>query len=208
MPVLAELLIDNDIFIVLAGAKLLSPAISILGFEIGNAKRLDTLPYVMRKNMIHTVDVIERVIKACKYVSVIDTYPDATVHQQLSEEAKIDVGEALLYALLAENGSFLLTSNDKNAMRSLTLSTSLHHIKAAIAGRVICLETILLMLIEKYGVERIGEALAPVISTNVILRVAFSPGCIAMPDECRNALSAYHQYIIRDVGGDFLWNPA
>ena len=206
MTVLPQLLIDNDIFIIIAGAKLLSSAISILGFDPANARRLYTLPHVVQKKKIYSIDIIERVVKACEYVSAIVEAPDYTIYQQLGEEVKIDPGEAILYALLAEHGSFFLTSKDKNAMRALTHAPSLQYIKSAIAGRVICLETILLMLIDRYGVERIGRALAPMLPTNVILGIALSPGCIGQPDECRTALSAYHRNLLNDVGSDFLWN--
>lgn len=208
MPELPQLLIDNDIFIILAGANLLTPAVSLLGFELTSIRHLKALPYMIRgrkRRNEFSATVIERVVQACKDTPVLTENPSISFEQELTDVVNIDAGEAVLYALLAEHPFYLLTSNDKRAMRTLVTEKSLQHIQASIAGRVVCLETLMLKMVEHYGVEEIGTKLAPVLSNNQVLRIAFSPGCIAKPEECFWALHRHENKLKREVGKDFLW---
>lgn len=119
----------------------------------------------------------------------------------------IDAGEAVLYALLAENPSYFLTSSDKRAMRTIAQQPPLAPIYTAVAGRVICLETLLLALVKQQGVTTIDRALTPVQPLNTVLRIAFSAQCLAQPDECLQALTHYQQTLISEVDASFLWQP-
>lgn len=210
MPERPRLLIDNDIFILLAGSNLLIPAISILGFELTDVWRLEPLPHIVRKKKspVLSPKVADQVIQFCNEVPVVSDEPSAIFLEQLAAGADIDAGEAVLYALLAAQPSYLLASNDKRAMRSIATLDSLQTIRSLVAGRIVCLESLLIKLVKLYKVETIGKELEPVLPIDTFLRVAFSQNCIANPDECLNALHSYQERLVREVGKSFLWGIA
>ena len=117
-----RLLIDNDIFILLAGAGLLEQAVITLGFTIADTYRLEALPFVVKrsKQPPHLPpDLVARVVQECHQVPVLAESPNPDLLQLLVTTPMIDAGEAVLYALLAEHPSYFLTSGDKRAMRTI-----------------------------------------------------------------------------------------
>ena len=205
---LPRLLIDNDIFILLAGANLLEQAVGTIGFALEETCRLEALSYIVRKHKKPSPlppEIVERVIHACKTVPVLSEAPDLELVQSLTNTPTVDAGEALLYALLAEHPGYLLTSGDKRAMNAIAQIQALGLIRAAVAGRVICLETLLLKVLEQHDIADVARALAPVLPQNVTLRSIFTPNNIRKPALCLEGLSAYQQALIAQVGAGFLW---
>lgn len=203
-----RLLIDNDILLLLAGAQLLEPAVTVLGFSLADTYQLGTLAHILRgsKHFRHLPDGLKTdVIQGCQPVPVLQTTPNTDVLQQLSDVVDIDDGEALLYGLLAEKPYYLLTTNDKRAMRAVATKPALQTIHRTVTGRIICLETVLLRLIEQNGVTAVAQALAPVTPENTLLRVYFSSGNLANPLECKHVLHHYLEALTDQVGADFLW---
>lgn len=203
-----RLLIDNDILLLFAGAHLLEPAITALGFRVTDTYQLGTLTYMLNRSK-HFRQLPEtlktEIIQGCQPVPVLQTTPNTDVLQQLSDVVEIDDGEALLYGLLAEEPYYLLTTNDKRAMRAVATQPALQMLRRTVTGRIICLETLLLRLIEQEGVAAVAQALMPVVPENTLLRVCFSPGNIAQPLECKSALQHYLHVLTGQVGTDFLW---
>lgn len=158
------------------------------------------------KHFRHLPDRLKAdVSQGCRPVPVLQTAPNSDVLQQLSDVVDIDDGEALLYGLLAEEPYYLLTTNDKRAMRAVATKPALQTIRRTVTGRIICLETVLLRLIERDGVVSVAQALTPVVPENTLLRVYFSSGNIANPLECKHALHHYLEALAAQVGTDFLW---
>jgi hypothetical protein len=203
----ARLLIDNDAFILLAGANLLELAVEQLGFELADAYRLPALPYICRsKRQLRELPlVVDRVIAMCEHVPPIVEEPDTAFVQQLIDTPEIDPGEVILYALLVQRPSYLLSSNDKRAMRRIATSKPLQQVRDSVAGRVICMETVFTKLIDAHGVTAIGTAVIPVISIDKALRAIFTPNNILRPGECRAGLDSYYHALVREIGLDFLW---
>lgn len=205
MP-LPRLLIDNDIFILLAGADLLEEAVTALGFTLADSYRLAALPFVVSgKKPPLPVEVVEQVRQQCEQVNVLNERPSNELLQMLVATPSVDAGEAVLYALLAEQPSALLTSGDKRAMRTIAQTPAVATIRTAIAGRVISLEALFLRLVKKHSVAMVGAGLPPVLPLNTMLRIAFSPNNISQPAECIRALNSYQQALANEVGADFLW---
>jgi hypothetical protein len=207
MP-LSRLFIDNDIFILLAGAGLLEEAVAALGFTFADTYRLEALPFVVKSNKKQPklpTEVVDLVLQQCTQISVLSERPSDDLLQMLAAAPTIDAGEAVLYALLAEQPSAFLTSGDKRAMRAIAQAPSLTAIRTAVAGRVISLETLLLRLVKAHPVAMVGAALTPVLPLNTVVRVAFSPNNLVQPAECVQALTRYQQALIEEVGANFLW---
>jgi len=202
-----RLLIDNDILLLLAGANLLERAVAVLGFNLSDTGQLGTLQYmIQRSKRLHFSDERKAdITQGCQRVPALQATPNVDLLQQLIDVVDIDDGEAILYALLAETPFYLLTTNDKRAMRAIATATPFQAVRKSVSGRIICLETVLLRLVEQDGVAAVAQALVPVTPDNTLLRVCFSPGNLANPQECTHALHRYLQALTDQVGADFFW---
>lgn len=202
-----RLLLDNDILLLLAGAQLLERAVAALGFNLADTGQLGTLEYIVRrsKRLRFSDERKAAIIQGCQRVPALQATPSADLLQQLIDVVDIDDGEAILYALLSETPFYLLTTNDKRAMRAIATALPLQAVRKNVSGRIVCLETMLLRLVEQDGVAAVAQALAPVTPDNTLLRVCFSPGNVANPHECTYALHHYLQTLTDQVGADFLW---
>lgn len=116
----------------------------------------------------------------------------------------MDAGEAALLAWMVQEPHYWLTTHDKRALRRLAATPALGQMRAAIAGRVICLETVLLGLVERVGA---AQALTPMLPTSTVLRAVFTPGNVARAGECSQGLRFYEQQLAREVGAALLWQP-
>ena len=118
-----RLLIDSDAFVLLSGAGLLDRALALLGFDRTTACRLSPLPHMIRRGkrfqQLCRPDTRERALEACPSVPAITDRPGDDLFQRLIISPEIDDGEALLYALLAEQPTFMLASADKRAMQTI-----------------------------------------------------------------------------------------
>jgi hypothetical protein len=202
------LLIDSDIFILLAGANALEAALGEFGFEIAQARRLDALEHMLRSSKklrkSHAPDVIARSLESCGRVAPIQgSAPDPDLVQLLADTPDIDSGEVALLSHLVRNDSHFLASGDKRWMRALCAQERLAGIRAAVAGRVICLEVIVESLLNLWGIDRLIQVFAPVRTSHTTLKVLFGGGQI---DErnCRDGIRAHLEELESQVGPGFL----
>jgi len=205
-----RLLIDSDAFILLSGAGLLDRVLTLLGFDRSLACRLSALPHMIRRGkrfqQLCSPDTRDRALEACSSVSEITDRPGDELLQKLIAFPEIDDGEALLYALLAEQPTFLLASADKRAMQTVGSRADPISIRHAIAGRVICLETVLRLLFVHDGVDAIARAFA-VFPDHKTLQIVLSPLNSADQERCLASLESYLRDTKRIVGNDFLYEP-
>ena len=92
-------------------------------------------------------------------------------------------------------------------MRALCSNPALRDIRMAIAGRVICMETIIRELVAADGVRSTAEAFAVVREANATLRVVFSERNTASGRQCLEALDSYLSELTGELGPDFLYQP-
>ncbi len=207
-----RLVIDSDLFILLAGSDLLMPTLGLLGIQPADAQRLPALEYQLQRSSRWTWAYPEGVrqlaLTACRRIPPLTERPtsDATLQQLIAVEA-IDEGEALVFALMIEQRGLYLASGDKRAMRALAAAPQLRQVRDGIAGRVLCLESILRLLVERQGLEAIANALRPVRDQYQTLRVAFSAGVATSQVSFDAAMDAYLAELIRDTGPGFLYLP-
>jgi hypothetical protein len=202
------LVIDNDAFILLSAAGLLQAAITSLGFD-GKAVRLAALPFVIGRNKKlqkqYSGDALIRAKLACDEVPELSSAPGPDVLQTLAAVPDIDDGEAVLYGLLYENPGHLLLSGDKRAMIAVATTPELGDIRAKIAGRVVCVEKIINLLLTAHGHEHVVNAVLPIRDSNSTLRVIFSDGNCNDQAACSSAVSAYIVALEIKVGAGFLY---
>ncbi len=205
------LLIDSDIFILLAGADILDKAIELLGFKMENLRRLDALPYQLRGKKFrktYAKPVLDKALAWCERVaSFVERPADDELQQALANVQRIDPGEAVMLGLLAEQEVYLLASGDKASMRALAQAPELAGLKKAVSGRVICLETILRLLLTKHEAQFVARSFAAVRIVNTTLRVVFSQGEQTPLENCLVAVDSYFADLVKDGGNDCLFNP-
>ena len=206
------LLIDSDIFILLSGAGVLKRAVELLGFDIENVRRLDALPHQLERGRKfrerYSYKVRAKAIEGCKQIaSLIERPAQDDVLQRLASVSRIDEGEALMFALMTERDVYILASGDKQAMRTLATTPELADIRSSVAGRVVCLEAVIRLLVRQLGARRTATAFTPLRNSNTTLRVVFSLGEKTPKAQCLAALRSYLNDLKNDVGDDFLLIP-
>lgn len=206
------LLIDSDIFILLAGADILEKAIGLLGFKMENLRRLPALRHQLQRGKSirqkYPKPVLDKALEWCDRVKpFVDRPADDDLQQALANVQRIDPGEAVMLGLLAEQEVFLLASGDKASMRALAQTPELADLKKAVSGRVICLETILRVLLGKHEAPMVARSFAALRGANTTIRVVFSQGELTPMESCLEAIESYLKDLVKDVGQEFLFTP-
>jgi hypothetical protein len=203
-----RLLIDTDAFVLLSGAGLLDRVLVLLGFDRATAYRLSALPHMIRrgKKFQQVCRPVTRdcVLEACSVVPEITDRPSDELLQKLIAFPEIDDGEALLYAMLAEQPTFMLVSGDKRAMKIVGALDNPTGIRDSVAGRVIALETVLHQLVAQDGVEPVAEAFTS-FPDHKTLQVVFSPVNSSDKQRCLASIESYLRELRGTVGDDFLY---
>lgn len=177
---------DNDIIHKLALSNLLDKLLIWLEVPPNEIWVLPELKFRMRKKLKNHVDAL-----ACfncflqKTTEIPAAAPDT-----LEQFSKLDVGEQQLFAVFVEQiDSPRLVTGDKRALKQITTlcqnDTSLHE---KLAGRVDCLESIMLGLIEQFGFDVINPKVDA--TADKVLATAFGAG-----KSQANAVEALQYYL-------------
>ncbi|HUS58297.1 MAG TPA: hypothetical protein VM141_06575 [Planctomycetota bacterium] len=207
------LFIDNDVFVILAASEMMETTAGILGFDIECLRRLNTLPYMLYgKSFRRTYpeSVLNSARDWCDRIASITEAPgnsaaeDRMIAVTDPDNGKhlIDRGEAFMYSLLLHKPACYLASGDKRAMIALATAPELKTLRDAVAGRIVCLEAVLRLLIAENGPMAIARALKPLMPCHKTIQIVFS-----QPLHCHEALSSYLNELQRKVGGGFLFMP-
>lgn len=99
----------------------------------------------------------------------------------------------MLLTLAPEKVSYWLISGDKRCLEFLSQVPELATLKARWQGRVICLEQLILRLIEVQGFEWVKGRVLPVKEYDTALKACFGSGDLATETNVRQTLAAYIQ---------------
>ncbi len=207
----AGLFIDSDVFLLLAGAAKIEDAIRVLGFEPSRCHRLQPLPHMLDKSRLlrarYSESVRSRAKIACRQVPALLERPSGELMQRFLDIEGVNPGEALLYALLAERSGYLLASGDKIAMRAIGSDAKAGDLRALVAGRVICLESMVRRLVVKDGAAAVASSFRDVLDSNTTLRVVFTEVNVKQEGRCLAGLDSYVADLQLQVGNGFLYFP-
>lgn len=117
---------------------------------------------------------------------------------------QIDEGEALLFAKLAECSASLLTTGDQRSLIALGNAEGLQSFRDEIRGRVVCLESALLLLVKSSGSMSVGEAFQRLRGVNTKIDILFGYKIEFSDDEILRQLSSYLDDLRSKLGDDFL----
>lgn len=205
------LLIDSDIFVLLSAAGLLDDLVGCLGFELSGVRRLDALPHqLQRGRSFRRYDEAARseALRRCHEVRSIEDRPTSSEHwEKLISVDDIDEGEAFLFAKLAEASASLLTTGDQRSLIALGKAEGLNSFRDQIRGRVVCLESALLLLVQSIGAQSVGEALQRLRGVNTKIDVLFGYKTEFVEEEIVRQLSSYLKDLREKLGDDYLSEP-
>jgi len=206
------LLVDSDIFIILSSAGVLERTAELLGFESEDIRRLPALENQLTRGTkfkkMYPQEIRNAALSCCQGIAPLTERPsDVRILDQLASVSDIHVGEAVMYALMVERPSYLLASGDKRAMQALAANADLRNVRDALAGRILCLEAAVRMLVRRDGVAQVANAFTPLRSVNTTLSIVFSRGAATTKQNCLRALESYLTDLKNAVGDDFLLIP-
>ena len=186
------LLLDTDFLVLMAGANLIAPLLDAIECDVGSARRLDPLPHMLRKGRLvrrYPEGVLEKAAAWCEKIGAVEKRPSIELQDQLLEV--VDSGEALLFATVAELDDGLVATGDKRACVAVATAASLSALRPHLAGKVLCLESALDLLLEAVGFEAISGALTPVRAYSQTLRLLLPEASATSEDHFRAGLASY-----------------
>ena len=205
------LLIDSDIFVLLSAAGLLDDLVACLGFELSGVRRLDALPHQLQRGRSfrrYGEAARSEALTRCHEVRSIEDRPTSSEHwEKLISVNDIDEGEAFLFAKLAEASASLLTTGDQRSLIALGKAEGLNSFRNQIRGRVVCLESALLLLVQSVGAQSVGEALQRLRGVNTKIDVLFGYKTEFVEEEIVRQLSSYLKDFREKLADDYLSEP-
>ena len=203
------LLIDTDLFVLLAGAGLLPQLSQCLDIPPENIRRLPSLQsQIKSKRFIDKIPVgeLERLQQAINDIPAWTASPaDTAVLDRLAAVPDIDPGEALLFATLYEQPVYLLASGDKRSMIALGNAPGLDDVRTSLEKRILSLETALILLIRKIGAIAVGSALQPLGKKNTTIDILFGHKTEFDDIEAIRQIRSYLKSLVAQIGPPLLY---
>lgn len=172
------LLSDNDIVLKLAGCGLLNQFFEILEAESQDILIATNAGYALpkqAKRKLKNDDAIEAVNQFVKDVGRVPVV-DSLLLGAIQDFNHMDGGESLLMIAAHENPAAYLATGDKRCLRSLIdnqFSEPLNHVFKSLQQRVYCLETALMLLIEKTSYDIVNKMVINRCVEDGVLGIAF-----------------------------------
>lgn len=170
------ILFDNDVIHKLALCDLLENA-QILIQSTHEIYVLDTAKYVL-KTKTQPQSEIGKTCYARIEQFLSKTHPyvpqQLDIISQLTSVKNIDAGEAILIAALVSRHESLFFTGDKRCLIALTHSQFYHVYLTELTGKAICLEQILLWLIDKLGFQEVYTKILPSRDCDKMLKAVFT----------------------------------
>ena len=191
--------LDNDIIHKLVAFQLFDEAIAISELQIDKTslRVLPTAKHFFRgkqkKNGASPDPILTAVIELVSGCASAIYGVDDVVAQELAELKQVEgihEGEQTLIVATRSQTDFLLLSGDKNCMRGLAAIPA--PIYRRLCGRVICLEQIILKLIEVKGFVFVRDRVLAMASFDKSLQICFG---LVTPATKENVIAGLNSYI-------------
>lgn len=201
------LLIDTDMLILLLASDMLERVAESLGYSPLQLRRLSAVPHQIRKSKRFRDNYGQAILQRIEPMVAAIPEADAPIDLELLDTLKsfVDEGEAQLMALAAAQQCTLLISGDKRAIAGLVKSGVTECIDA-LRGKVVSLEAVLWILLEKLTALEVRDAFRPVLDYST-LRIVLSDHAIADRARCLEGIRSYYEDLYRGASG-VLYNPS
>ena len=191
--------VDNDIFLKLIAFQLFDDAIALLNLQPDQLCFLPTAKFVFRRERDRQRRYSPEIWdQAIAYMESCATLPELVFTPELLQELQalevlrdqIHEGESRLILGTWNVPDFVLMSGDKNCFRALpSLPDAMYQ---RLQGRVVCLEQIMLELIQALGFEQVYEVICPSLQWDQTIRICFG---YSEPQKEADVLQGLKQYI-------------
>lgn len=203
---------DNDVTWKLAACDLLDAAVSALDSDPTSVRLLATFKHRFGIANARNRPKIQEQIGLAAYDRILafqravgEVGPvSVDLLAMLEDVPAVDQGEAILFASAIEHPESLVLTGDKRSLRSLASSDGSREIASHLAGRVVCFEQVIKVIIAAAGFEHVKSRVVPAIDCDVCLRSVFGSGLDAEEDQVRFALDGYISEL-RNATGTLLW---
>ncbi|MEL6492968.1 MAG: hypothetical protein AAFQ95_23710 [Cyanobacteria bacterium J06621_3] len=189
--------IDNDILLKLVAFQLFEDGIATLGLAPDSLRVLPAARFMLLSRLNRQEYPQETLEKAITFLSNCQTIPTRQLpsdkdipseYKQLAPFRQIDPGEADLIVATANTTDFLLLSGDKRCFKALPAIPS--PIYARLQGKAICLEQIILKLIDVLGFEEVCARIKPAVHQDKAIYLCFGYSRSAPESQVREALQS------------------
>jgi hypothetical protein len=188
--------LDNDALLKLVAGNLFWEAISSLGITQADLRVLPTAKFYFRKSrrlrQVYPESILERTLEVVNACYALTPTVDEEL-QRLQVVEGIDPGEAVLIVATKTEPSFYLVTGDKRCLIALATAGELKDIRHRLKGRVICVEQLILRVIETQGFERGLTKVLPARDYDTAIKSIFGSGERATRENVLSALDAYIQ---------------
>jgi hypothetical protein len=187
--------LDNDIILKLVACNLFSEAVSSLNLVESDLRVLSDAKYVFRNSR----RIARKYPLEIRESAILIVEKCQKIQPELSQELKdlqiegLDPGEMILISATKQEESFYLTTGDKRCIIALANSTesSLVEIRERLAGKLVCLEQLILKIINVQGFDITLIKILPVREYDLALKAIFGSGERCTQDNVLMALEAY-----------------
>ncbi len=149
---------DNDILINLAAIDIIDESFAAVGVTLEETYLINTAKYVFgikkrkRAEQRFGAATTDRLLDLIQRTNEINWQHNGDL-TCLSNVAGIDPGEAIILSATNGRDGFLLATGDRRFVKALVENPACDHISNRIAGKVICLEQIILQTIAANGFD-------------------------------------------------------
>lgn len=203
-------LIDNDILLKLLAFDLFDEAILSLNLSSTSLRVLSTARFVFQQKRqqqrTYNDQIWQQALLLTEQCQSIPEPPPESLLDYLAElqqlepfRNSIDEGETELILATRYTPDFILLSGDKRCLSALPQIPT--EIYSRLAGRVVCLELLLLELMEQLGYETLRSRIQPALQYDKTAKVCFGYSRPATEAEARQALQSYLNDIQRLAPG-------
>lgn len=192
-----RLFLDNDLVSKLAYLDLLELGVEACGAQIASARVLPTARFKLLVTKPakgierHGAAMHERLTR---FLTQVEACPEAPAGDDASLKDVLDAGEAILVSHASRSDGAMLATGDKRAIRSLAAAPMCAAITERLRGRVVCLEQVLLRIVERVGFEVVRDRIVATgdIAFDMAVQAAFGSGSQA---EERNACGSLERRV-------------
>lgn len=196
---MVPLFVDNDVIKKLAALDLLDIALEVLGYSVADVYVLGTASYKFEtRNPTKGVKKYgaithPRIAAFLAQAQAVTDQFDQGLHDQLATVEGVDGGEAILLSAAASNDGALLTTGDKRCLNAFAGAKDCAAVAAKLAGRVICVEQLVLRAISHTGFDEVLARAAPGLPElqDTALNVVFGSGAQTQRRNAEDALTSY-----------------
>lgn len=188
------LYIDVDAACKLAHWNILQGLPELTGFQWNEIATVSSLKYRAQRataipdgRLFHTADAAKNVLACLEQMGELPE-PQIALFSMFENSQQIDTGEAVLLALAMGDTQGYFMTGDKRALRAIS---QLRDCVDSISGRIIMIEQILLMSLERKGHSWLQENVCPNKNIDKAVSVIMGSRCDCNEENIRSGLGSY-----------------